>query len=130
MAHNLATTNGKAAMFYFGEAPWHKLGTKLENPATAAEAIEAAGLELQRRTRSPVHPGRQSKSPGVKASSVATPTRSSARSARATRRSRTPRRSSSSIPWLPTMAFATTRLVPSAKARRFGCWPSSPATSG
>ena len=45
MAHNLAQTkDGKAAMFYFGEAPWHKLGTKLENPATAAEAIEAAGL--------------------------------------------------------------------------------------
>ena len=44
MAHNLAQTNGKTAMFYFGEAPWHKLGTKLENPATAAEAIEAAGL--------------------------------------------------------------------------------------
>ena len=47
MAHNLATTNGKAAMFYFGEAPWHKLGTKLENPATAAEAISAAGLDYQ-----------------------------------------------------------------------------------
>ena len=47
MAHNLATTNGKAAMFYFGEAPWHKLGTKLENPATAAEAIQAAGLNYQ-----------------------------------------------------------------------------------
>jgi phage/plasmid-like protein (TIGR03299 family) len=44
MAHNLATTNGKTAMAYFGEAPWHKLGTKLDNPATAAEAIEAAGL--------------------------------------------------------------------------------------
>ena len=47
MAHNLATTNGKTAMAYFGEAPWHKLGTKLDNPATAAEAIEAAGLNYQ-----------------------------------------------------------------------------------
>ena len=46
MAHNLAQTkDGKTAMFYFGEAPWHKLGTKLENPATAAEAITAAGLD-------------------------------------------------------------------------------------
>lgn len=44
MAHNLAQTNGKTAMMYFGEAPWHKLGTKLENPATAAEAIYCAGL--------------------------------------------------------------------------------------
>ena len=41
MAHNLAQTDGRAAMAYFGEASWHKLGTKLENPATAAEATEA-----------------------------------------------------------------------------------------
>ncbi len=45
MAHNLATTNGKTAMFYTGEAPWHKLGTKLDNPATATDAIFAAGLD-------------------------------------------------------------------------------------
>jgi phage/plasmid-like protein (TIGR03299 family) len=45
MAHNLAQTNGKTAMAYFGEAPWHKLGTKLDNPATASEAITAAGLD-------------------------------------------------------------------------------------
>jgi phage/plasmid-like protein (TIGR03299 family) len=47
MAHNLATTNGRTAMMFCGEEPWHKLGTKLENPATAAEAIEAAGLNYQ-----------------------------------------------------------------------------------
>ncbi len=47
MAHDLATTNGKMAMAYFGETPWHRLGTKLDNPATAAEAIEAAGLGYQ-----------------------------------------------------------------------------------
>ena len=41
MAHNLAQTDGRAAMAYFGEASWHKLGTKLGNPATAAEATEA-----------------------------------------------------------------------------------------
>ena len=45
MAHNLNIENGKASMFYFGETPWHKLGTKLKGPATSAEAIEAANLD-------------------------------------------------------------------------------------
>ena len=47
MAHELATTNGKTAMAYFGDTPWHRLGTKLNEPATAAEAIIAAGLNYQ-----------------------------------------------------------------------------------
>jgi phage/plasmid-like protein (TIGR03299 family) len=45
MAHELAITNGQTAMLYAGEVPWHRLGTRLEEPATAQEAINAAGLD-------------------------------------------------------------------------------------
>lgn len=52
MAHNLATTNGKTAMMYAGEVPWHRLGTKLNEPATARDAIEASGLNYRVESRS------------------------------------------------------------------------------
>lgn len=42
MAHELEVLDGRASMFYVGEEPWHGLGTKLDRPATAAEAIKAA----------------------------------------------------------------------------------------
>jgi phage/plasmid-like protein (TIGR03299 family) len=46
MSHNLNIHNGRASMFYTGEVPWHKLGQHLDQPATAAEAIESAGLDF------------------------------------------------------------------------------------
>ena len=47
MAHNLEILNGEASMFYVNDPPWHKLGTKLNRPATAEEAIRAAKLDWE-----------------------------------------------------------------------------------
>lgn len=47
MAHELANTNNRPAMMYTGEVPWHRLGTRLDEPATAHEAINAAGLDYE-----------------------------------------------------------------------------------
>lgn len=47
MAHNLRICKDTASMMYVGEAPWHGLGTKLDRPATSAEAIAAARLDWE-----------------------------------------------------------------------------------
>jgi phage/plasmid-like protein (TIGR03299 family) len=41
MAHNIGE------MFYYGEAPWHKLGKKLKKPATWEEALKEGGLDWE-----------------------------------------------------------------------------------
>ena len=45
MAHELLIENGSASMFYVDGPPWHGLGTRLDEPPTSPEAIEAAGLD-------------------------------------------------------------------------------------
>ena len=47
MAHELSTVNERAGLMYVGEVPWHDLGSRLDAPATAAEAIDAAGLDFE-----------------------------------------------------------------------------------
>ncbi|RPI13934.1 MAG: DUF932 domain-containing protein [Ignavibacteriae bacterium] len=44
MPANLTMENGKASVMYYGDVPWHGLGTKLMSPATSKEAIVAANL--------------------------------------------------------------------------------------
>lgn len=57
--HNLhMAPDGKAAMMYVGDPPWHGLGTQLDEPATSAAAINKECLDnwlsQQRGLRYPV----------------------------------------------------------------------------
>ena len=45
MSHNLEQRDGQTSMFYTGDVPWHQLGRRLDKPANAAEAMEAARLD-------------------------------------------------------------------------------------
>jgi phage/plasmid-like protein (TIGR03299 family) len=45
MAHEISHVSGRAEMFYAGEVPWHRLGTKVDHLLTGAEALTAAGLD-------------------------------------------------------------------------------------
>jgi len=47
MPANIATTNGKPAFMYYGEEPWHRIGQKLDAPATAEDAIVEADLDYE-----------------------------------------------------------------------------------
>tara|TARA_R110000824_G_scaffold167181_9_gene344001 strand:+ start:1743 stop:2726 length:984 start_codon:yes stop_codon:yes gene_type:complete len=51
MAHEIAVINGKEAMAYTGETPWHKLGTEIQEGMDVPAALEAANLDWEVKLR-------------------------------------------------------------------------------
>ena len=48
MAHDIAMINGRPALAYIGQMPWHELGTQLDSPPKSAEkVIQAANLDWE-----------------------------------------------------------------------------------
>ncbi len=47
MAHEISEASGSAEMFWYGDEPWHGLGTKVDHALTAEEAIKAASLDWE-----------------------------------------------------------------------------------
>lgn len=45
MPHEISNINGVDEFFYYGETPWHGLGTRVDAVLTAEEAIKAAHLD-------------------------------------------------------------------------------------
>lgn len=45
MAHIISNESGRSEMFYAGTAPWHRLGTRVDQAVSGAEAIQLAGLD-------------------------------------------------------------------------------------
>jgi phage/plasmid-like protein (TIGR03299 family) len=45
MAHQILIDDGRAALFYVNEVPWHGLGRRLPAPPSSGDAITAAGLD-------------------------------------------------------------------------------------
>jgi phage/plasmid-like protein (TIGR03299 family) len=65
MAHQLETNSkGEAKMFYAGETPWHRLGTRVDKEVTAAAAIKLAGLDWKVEKR-PLYIAGKSKVDGI-----------------------------------------------------------------
>lgn len=44
MSHELEIVNGQARMFYYGDTPWHGMGTSVSHLLTADEALTESGL--------------------------------------------------------------------------------------